>query len=291
MVNAALQAIKRDAALHPERPDLRKALMELAAREPLPGSALMLPAQLPTLSIICCSIKPEIEARFRQEFALAFAAWADVEICVLNDARSLAEAYNRGAAQTRGEWIVFCHDDIRCARADFAARLAAAMDRFDVFGPAGAMRAEGPAALWGGPASGMAQVSYPLPDGRILATLAGIGPVHQPAQLLDGLFIAARRRVWQQLPFDAERFDAFHLYDMDFSFSCHRHGFAVGIAQDLHLLHDSFGNFDERWSDYADRFVRKHGITVIDPHQDPTGAVALTSIAAIAPLFDAINAA
>ena len=51
------------------------------------------------------------------------------------------------------------------------------------------------------------------------------------------------------------------------------------------------GCLDERWSDYADRFVRKHGITVIDPHQDPTGAVALTSIAEIAPLFDAINAA
>jgi Tat protein secretion system quality control protein TatD with DNase activity len=92
-------------------------------------------------------------------------------------------------------------------------------------------------------------------------------------------------------PYYADRFDAFHLYDMDFSLACHRAGWRVGIAQDLHLLHDSLGNFDERWSDYADRFVRKHNLVVAAPHQDPTHGVAVDSIERIAPLFDAINAA
>ena len=165
------------------------------------------------------------------------------------------------------------------------------MQRYDVLGPAGATRADGPAALWGGPFSGLAQVSYPLPDGRYLATIAGIGPVYQSAQLLDGLFIAARRGAWQRVRFDADNFDAFHLYDMDFSLGCHRAGFAVGVAQDLHLLHDSFGNFDESWSGYAERFAEKHAIPFVGPNQDPTRALPLPSIAAIAPLFDAINAA
>jgi glycosyltransferase involved in cell wall biosynthesis len=288
---AALSELKRYAALQPAQPALRQALIDVAARLGGHVQHLPMPASLPSLGIVCCSIKPDIEARFREEVARTFAAWPNLDLCVLNDARSLAEAYNRGAERVRGDWIIFCHDDIRFLRADFAARLAAAMQLFDVLGPAGASRADGPAALWGGPFSGYAQVSYPLPDGRVLATLAGVGPVHLRAQLLDGLFIAAKREAWAHVRFDADRFDGFHLYDMDFSHACHRAGWRVGIAQDLHLLHDSFGNFDERWSDYADRFVRKHKLVVGAPHQDPTRAVAVDAIEHIAPLFDAINAA
>lgn len=290
-MSAALSTIKADAARHPEQSARRSALLEQASHLTAAATMMALPTRLPSLSVVCCSIKADVEARFRREVARCFAQWPDLEVCVLNDARSLAEAYNRGAAMTHGDWIVFCHDDIRFARDDFAARLFAAMTQFEVLGPAGAIRADGPAALWGGPFSGFAQVSYPLPDGRFLATIAGIGAVHQRAQLLDGLFIAARRSAWQHVPFDAGRFDAFHLYDMDFSLSCHRHGLTVGIAQDLHLLHDSSGNFDERWSDYADRFVRKHNLIVTDAHQDPSRAIVLPSITTIAPLFDAINAA
>jgi hypothetical protein len=290
-MDAALQALKRNAALHPEQSALRSQLLEAALRVAGAPTLLPLPPTLPSLSFVVCSIKPALEARFRAEVARAFAGWPEVEVRVLNDARSLAEAYNRGGAQTAGEWIVFCHDDIRFARADFAARLARSMSDFDVLGPAGATRADGPAALWGGPFSGFAQVSYPLPDGRVLATLAGVGPAQLPGQLLDGLFIAARRSAWQQVRFDADRFDAFHLYDMDFSYACHRAGLRVGIVQDLHLLHDSFGNFDERWSDYADRFVRKYNLMVGAAHQDPTRALALAGDAEVAALFDTLNAA
>jgi hypothetical protein len=205
--------------------------------------------------------------------------------------RSACASSNRGAAMTHGEWLVFCHDDIRFLRADFAARLALALQRFDVCGPAGATHLVGPAVLWGGPANGLAQVTYPLPDGRYAATLCGIGPVHARAEALDGVFIAVKRRVWEQVRFDADRFDAFHLYDIDFSYSCHRRGHVVGIAQDLHLLHDSDGSFDERWSIFADRFVRKHNLVVAEAHPNPTGGLIVDDCARIAAMFDALNAA
>ena len=292
-MDAALSELKRNAALHPEQAGLCGRLLDRAMRVGMAAQRLppTPPAPMPSLAIVCCSIKPEIEARFRAEVARTFVDWPGLDLLVLNDARSLAEAYNRGADATRGEWIVFCHDDIRFLREDFAARLARAMQRFDVLGPAGATRLVGPAALWGGPRTGRAQVSYPMPDGRIVATLCGIGAEHERAEALDGLFIAVKRRVWQEVRFDAARFDAFHLYDMDFSLSCHRRGFAVGIAQDLHLLHDSTGDFDERWSVYADRFVRKHNLVVGPAHPNPTCGLVLADAAGIPAMFDALNAA
>ena len=139
-MDAALSELKRNAALHPEQPGLCNRLLDRAMRVATTETRLALPASLPSLAVVCCSIKPTVEAVFRDEIARAFAHWPEFDLCVLNDARSLCEAYNRGAAATRGEWIVFCHDDIRFLREDFAARLAAAMQRFDVFGPAGATR-------------------------------------------------------------------------------------------------------------------------------------------------------
>jgi len=293
-MGTALQASKRNAALHPDQSTLRQQLLDEALRAATRPNLLQLPPRsaLPSLSLVCCSVKPEIETRWRGEVARHFADWAQIETCVLNDARSLAEAYNRGAERTRGEWLVFCHDDIRFARPDFAARVASAMHEFDVFGPAGSVDANALSALWAGPRSGFAQVAYPLPDGRWLATIGGIGAVRQAAKLLDGVFIAVRRSVWERVRFDATRFDAFHLYDMDFSLCCDRAGARVGIAQDLHLVHDSLGDFDATWSGYAERFVEKHPDLVIgEANQDPTGGIAVDDFGRISALFDAINAA
>ncbi|MCC6560051.1 MAG: hypothetical protein IT478_01730 [Xanthomonadales bacterium] len=290
-MDEVLQSLKRDAALHPEQGGLVGRMLNRAMHVAPAERRLELPGVLPSLSFVCCSIQTALEARFRAEVTRAFSAWPQTEVCVLNDARSLAEAYNRGAAMTHGEWLVFCHDDIRFLRADFAARLALALQRFDVCGPAGATHLVGPAVLWGGPANGLAHVTYPLPDGRYAATLCGIGPVHARAEALDGVFIAVKRRVWEQVRFDADRFDAFHLYDIDFSYSCHRRGHVVGIAQDLHLLHDSDGSFDERWSIFADRFVRKHNLVVAEAHPNPTGGLIVDDCARIAAMFDALNAA
>lgn len=290
-MDAVLTELKRRAAMQPSAPGLMPQLLHRALMVADEPQRLSLPARVPSLAIVCCSIKPDIEARFRAEVSRVFSGWSELEVVVLNDAASLAEAYNRGGARTTGEWLIFCHDDIRFLRDDFAARVADAMTMFDVFGPAGSTRAIGPAALWGGPASGRAQVSYPMPDGRCFAAIAGVGRARERGELLDGLFIAARRRAFESVRFDADRFDGFHLYDMDFSYGCHRAGWRVGIAQDLLLLHDSGGNFDERWAAYAERFAEKYQLAVVEPHPQPSQGIPVADWTRIAAMFDAINAA
>ena len=65
---------------------------------------------LPRFSLVVCSIDrarlDECVARYRAAFAgEAF------DLIVIDDAKSLAEAYNRGIARARGANIVFSHDD------------------------------------------------------------------------------------------------------------------------------------------------------------------------------------
>ena len=74
----------------------------------------------PRISVVICSIDPRkfeaVTASYRQRFADH-----TLEIVGVHDARSLAEGYNRAAAQSSGDILVFSHDDIELVSPDFAA--------------------------------------------------------------------------------------------------------------------------------------------------------------------------
>jgi GT2 family glycosyltransferase len=87
--------------------------------------------------------------------------------------------------------------------------------------------------------------------------IGAYGPVVPGAQMLDGVFLAARRSLLQTLQFDEETFDRFHFYDLDYSYRAHLAGARVAICLDIALFHDSAGNYNEDYWRYADRFRAK----------------------------------
>ena len=79
-------------------------------------------AEYDMISVILCSIDPGKFAAVSKNLADRMAD-APFEIIGIHDARSLAEGYNRGIAQSSGEILVFCHDDIEIITPDFNARI------------------------------------------------------------------------------------------------------------------------------------------------------------------------
>ena len=191
------------------------------------------------ISIIVCSIN---DTRFSSVAANYAHLLKDEphEIIRIADARSLCEGYTRGFAQSRGEYLIFSHDDIEILNADFAVRLKDHLNDFDLVGVAGTNRlirgewvAAGPPYIFGQVAQRHLQHAFVVlifnPGRR---TFGGI-------HAMDGLFFAARRSVVEKVPFDAVTFDGFHHYDLDFTFAAHLAGFRLGIANDIHVLHES----------------------------------------------------
>ena len=78
---------------------------------------------MPRFSLVVCSVDrarlDECIGRYRTAFAEE-----PFELIVIDDARSLAEGYNRGIARARAANIVFSHDDAFPISAAFADRLA-----------------------------------------------------------------------------------------------------------------------------------------------------------------------
>ena len=210
------------------------------------------------VSIIICSIN---DVRFSSVAANYTHLLKDEphEIIRIADARSLCEGYNRGVAQSRGEYLIFSHDDIEILNADFAVRLKQHLSEFDLVGVAGTNRlirgewvAAGPPYIFGQVAQRHLQHAFVVlifnPGRR------AFGGIHA----MDGLFFAARRSVVEKIPFDAVTFDGFHYYDLDFTFAAHLAGFRLGIANDIHVVHESPGAHDEKWHHYLAKFEQKY---------------------------------
>ncbi len=213
----------------------------------------------PLLSFIICSVD---DARFAgvQASIEQHLAGASHELIRINDARSLAEGYNRGMQCSRGELLIFCHDDIEFLQPDFAARIVEHLKRFDLVGVAGTTRlVDG---YWGtvGQPEIFGQVVQPDRDGEGI-TLYVFDNDRVPAaniQALDGLFLAVRRPVAEALRFDDVNFTGFHLYDTDFCYRVHLAGYRVGVCRDLLIFHNSHGDKSEDWQRYMEVFAHKY---------------------------------
>jgi len=233
----------------------------------------------PLISVIICSVDSAKYAAVTAHYAKLLAG-ERYEIIGLHDARSLAEAYNRGAARAAGDIVIFSHDDIEILTPDFAARLKRHLAAHDVVGPCGTSRMT--SGHWMGAGwphlRGLVvhQYSSGAPDAAsvgmyralVFDTLAE--DASGGLQGLDGMFIAVRRPVLDTCRFDEERFDGFHLYDLDFTYSACLAGLDVAVFRDISMLHYTSGDapgYQEAFECYYRRFEDKYRDRLL--HQPP----------------------
>jgi tetratricopeptide (TPR) repeat protein len=225
------------------------------------------------VSVIICSIKEERFAKVSRMYRELLADTA-FEIIRIDDARSLCEGYNRGIQQSRGDLLIFSHDDIHILGPHFSRHLRRYLADYDLIGVAGTAHLV--AGSWGqaGWPHLHGWVSHPFRDEAgdeypHMTIFQVRSSVVDNIQAVDGLFFAARRAVAEHLRFDETTFDGFHFYDLDFSYRAHLAGYKLAVCNELMISHDSTGNFDAQWRIYAHRFYEKHQAT-LPPIQTPT---------------------
>ncbi len=210
-------------------------------------------------SVVICSIDPAKYARVTALYGELFASSAH-EIIGIHDARSLAEGYTRGFGRSHGDIVVFSHDDIDIVSTDLPGALTRALQALDVAGIAGTSKLQN--AFW--PSAGHPWLHgwMSVPNGGgpgYLVHIYGVdGAIAAGLQALDGMFLAVRRSVLDEVTFDATTFDGFHGYDVDFTFAAALAGFRVGVTTEIALIHASSGTYPPAWDVYRDRFATKY---------------------------------
>jgi GT2 family glycosyltransferase len=208
-------------------------------------------------SVIICSIDPTRFAAVKAMYEAAFQG-SNWELIHINDARSLAEGYNRGIARSKGDKLIFSHDDLDIFSPDLPRRLERHLSDFDLVGIAGTTFLQHAGWHLSGPPHIFGQVANPLAGGQLGISIFGVPfPVIRDIQALDGLFMAARRSIFPQVSFDSVTFDGFHHYDLDLTYSAFRAGFRLAVVNDICLFHASIGKYDGAWERYARKFYDK----------------------------------
>lgn len=215
------------------------------------------------ISVIICSIDPVkyelVCANLKDRFGDS-----PYEVIGIHDAKSLCEGYNRGVKKSQGDILIFCHDDIEIISLNFAALVREHLRTFDVIGCAGTVRLKDSRWMSSGDPYIHGATAYPAakawPSDLFDVAMWGGSELSQigGVQALDGIFIAANRRVVEAVRFDEETFDGFHVYDTDFTYSAFLLGFELAVCKDILIAHKSGGDFGGIYKTYAGKFQEKY---------------------------------
>lgn len=178
----------------------------------------------------------------------------------------LPDVFNsRILAADSAEMLVFMHDDVWIEDQFLADRVIEGLRNYDVIGVAGNRRRVpgqpawafvDPKFTWDERANLSGSVAH---GSQPFGAVSYFGPVPSACELLDGVFLAAKKPslVSRGVLFDP-RFD-FHFYDMDFCRSAREAGLRLGTWP-VCLTHQSSGAFgSERWRSMFRLYQAKWG--------------------------------
>jgi 2-polyprenyl-3-methyl-5-hydroxy-6-metoxy-1,4-benzoquinol methylase len=164
----------------------------------------------------------------------------DAVVAEYTDATSMCTAYNEVldafAARDDLEALVLLHDDTEILDPEFCAKVRRRMADEDV-AVVGVVGAQGIRSLewWNGTGRG-----------RVKETRGDIdfGGMGEDVDAVDGLLLVLSPWAVRNLRFDADRFDAFHGYDVDFCFQARAAGRRV-VVDDIELFHHTKGGYGD----------------------------------------------
>ena len=173
----------------------------------------------------------------------------------------LTKVYNDGAKKAKYEHLVFVHEDIIFKTKNWGEKLINILKNKDVgaVGVAGSTYMTNDGRWY--------SAGEPFTKGRVIhesdrvnmdfIALYSRELGNYEVVVLDGLFIASKKNIVDEIPFDEETFDYFHFYDLDFSIRVAQK-YKVIVTTDILVKHFSHGKFDEIWEKYKNRFLDKH---------------------------------
>ena len=179
--------------------------------------------------------------------------------------RGLPDVYNEALdSQGMEEVIAFIHDDVWIEDAFFVERIFSGLSQFDVIGLTGSRKRREHQMAWSFVSDPAIRDDEYL-SGRIsqgespCGRISYFGPAPAPCELLDGVFLAARRKTLVE---SAVRFDPrfpFHYYDMDFCRAAVATGLRLGTWP-ISVTHQSRGSFlSAAWRAASARYFEKWG--------------------------------
>lgn len=212
------------------------------------------------ISILTCGYKPQ--NREKLEKSIRNTIQYDHEF-LYHDNRitsiGICEAYNRLAKKAKGNYLCFVHEDVEFLETGWGANLIENLKSCDVIGVAGGKYKALTPSGWSISGHNCIKMSqyYGNKSASLLLEEDFQNEVLEDVVCIDGVFIAMRKFVFDEVQFDELNFKGFHGYDYDFCLSA-RKKFKLCVAKNISILHYSEGRNDKSWLEAQIAVTQKH---------------------------------
>ena len=164
---------------------------------------------------------------------------------------SLSCAYNKGASLSNFNYLVFIHEDLEFLSINWGEMVVDILKdvKYGIVGLAGSTYLPSVPSGWYLPDEvfNKVYIRQGFKYKELAVRFDNHGEDLTPMYLLDGVFLAMRKEVWQEFPFN-ENLDGFHAYDVDI---CQRVSakYQNVFTKQIELLHKSEGKVDKTYFD------------------------------------------
>ncbi|KMQ50837.1 Glycosyl transferase family 2 [Chitinispirillum alkaliphilum] len=215
------------------------------------------------ISIIVSAKKPVPKSPL--ELNIRKTVGVEHEVIIINNSKGkagLAAVYNFGVQKSKGDILVFMHDDIFFMTKDWGKVV---QERFSLQTDLGIIGVAGTQYLFSEKCSWTAagrpfikgRLVHHLPNDDFFITLFSSERQDCDVVCCTGVYMACRRELFDTVSFDETTFDGFCFHDIDLCMQV-REKWRIMVTTDILIKHRSMGTFNEQWKLYGSRFLKKY---------------------------------
>ena len=207
------------------------------------------------ISVIICSIRPELLEKLQTNIAATIGApYEIVAVDNRDTGEGICKVYNRAAAAAKFDVLCFLHEDLILHTKNWGNVLATvfADKKTGLAGISGAVFKSKYPATWSACDPRYYRTnSIQHFRGHSTPEAAGFNPGNETLSevaVIDGVFMATTKKVFEQYRFDEVLLTGFHGYDLDYSLQVGS-GYKVVVTHEIMVEHLSEGNLNKTWLD------------------------------------------
>ncbi len=225
------------------------------------------------ISILICSVNPGYLQRVSDNISQTIGV--DYELLVQDNRKEnqpICKVYNQLAAQSKFSYLLFLHEDVAFQTINWGKLLLEQLTNHNQRGVVGIAGSAYKSVIPSGWFTGLKDKDYFNIVHDDKGKIKKIRDEHDPAMIaanvkvLDGVFLACNKSVWEDIRFNDDLLKGFHFYDIDFSLRASKKYKNI-VMRNIDLIHyTKGGDFGEPWVKAAFIFHCEYNKWLFGPH-------------------------
>lgn len=216
------------------------------------------------ISIIICSTNPQSLDTLKKNIHETIGT--DYELVIIDNSannHSIFSAYNIGIERSRYPYLCFVHEDVLFHSLDWGKWVYTHLQDpvCGFIGVCGGFILPRVPSSWS---------FYDFTEHILQSDRKHTAPVNKSKNVLDskcfkqvvtldGVFLSARKNLFEKVRFDDKNFNGFHFYDVDICLQAHFQGYENRAIQNILMEHFSGGNQNRQWIENSMIYWKKWG--------------------------------